>query len=141
MARIQGVELQDSWRVIYALTKIKGIGWSLAEEVVEALNIDKSTRISDLSTDQISKISSKLDDYPIEGELVRQVKANISRLKRTGAYRGVRHARNLPVRGQRTKSNARTKRGKRKTVGAFKKEALVKMQSGAKVKEKEEKKG
>ena len=69
-----------------------------------------------------------MEEYPIEGDLTRQVRENLARLKQTGSYRGVRHSRALPVRGQRTKTNARTKRGKRKTVGAFKKEALVKMQ-------------
>lgn len=126
--RISGVELQDNWKVDYALTKIKGIGWSLSEEVLKALKIGNTKRVSELTSKEISKIISKMEEYPIEGDLTRQVRENLARLKQTGTYRGIRHSRALPVRGQRTKTNARTKRGKRKTVGAFKKEALVKMQ-------------
>lgn len=126
--RISGVELQDNWKVDYALTKIKGIGWSLSGEVLKALKIENTKRVSDLTSKEVSKIASKMEEYPIEGDLTRQVRENLQRLKQTGAYRGIRHTRALPVRGQRTKTNARTKRGKRKTVGAFKKEALVKMQ-------------
>lgn len=125
--RISGVELQDNWKVDYALTKIKGIGWSLSGEVLKALKIENSKRVSDLTSKEVSKIASKMEEYPIEGDLTRQVRENLARLKQTGTYRGVRHTRALPVRGQRTKTNARTKRGKRKTVGAFKKEALGKM--------------
>lgn len=125
--RISGVELQDNWKIDYALTKIKGIGWSLSGEVLNALKIENTKRVSELTTKEVSKIASKMEEYPIEGDLTRQVRENLQRLKQTGTYRGVRHTRALPVRGQRTKTNARTKRGKRKTVGAFKKEALVKM--------------
>lgn len=128
MARIAGVELQDNWRVPYALTKIKGVGWSLSENILDSLSIDKSKRVSDLASEEVSKIATKLEKHSIEGEVIRQVRSSIARLKNTGSYRGIRHSRGLPSRGQRTRSNARTKRGKRKTVGAFKKEALVKMQ-------------
>lgn len=127
MARIAGVELQDGWRVDYALTRIKGIGWVLSNKILEALKIDPSKRVSKLSPEDISGIAGRLEEYPTEGELVRIVRSNISRLKAIGAYRGTRHARNLPSRGQRTRTNARTNRGKRRTVGAFKKEALAKM--------------
>jgi small subunit ribosomal protein S13 len=128
MARIAGIELEDNWKVDYALTKIKGVGWPLAKEILETLKIDSSKRISNLTPDEVSKISAKLEEYPLGGELVRQVRANIARLQTIGSYRGMRHTRNLPARGQRTRTNARTKRGKRKTVGAFKKEILTKMQ-------------
>jgi small subunit ribosomal protein S13 len=128
MARIAGVELQDNWKVDYALTKIKGIGWSLSEDILKSISMGKNKRVSDLTPADISKIASKLEKHTVEGELLRQVRTNIARLRTTSAYRGIRHARGLPSRGQRTRSNARTKRGKRKTVGAFKKEALVKMQ-------------
>lgn len=128
MARIAGVELNSNWKVDYALTKIKGIGWALSRQVLNSLKIDKAKRISDLSPEEVSKIASKLEEFPIEGELIKQVRENIARLKSISSYRGTRHARSLPVRGQRTRTNARTKRGKRKTVGAYKKEALVKMQ-------------
>jgi len=128
MARIAGVELEDNWRVAYALTKIKGIGWSLSEKILDSLKIGSSKRVSDLTSDQIAKIVSRMDEYAIEGDLIRKVREDIARLRTTGSYKGIRHARGLPVRGQRTRTNARTKRGKRRTVGAFKKEALIKTQ-------------
>lgn len=131
MARIAGVELEDKWRLPYALTKIKGIGWSLSQKIIKELKLDTSKRVSDLTADEVSKIASEMEKYPIEGDLVRQVRGNIQRLKTISSYRGVRHSKNLPARGQRTRSNARTKRGKRKTVGAFKKEALTKLQRPA----------
>lgn len=136
MARIVGVELQDSWRIDYALTKIRGIGWSLARKILNLLGIEPSKRVSDMAPEEVAKIASKVEEYPVEGELARQIKANISRLQAIGAYKGIRHARNLPVRGQRTRTNARTKRGKRKTVGAFKKEILTRMQPGSEKQEK-----
>lgn len=128
MARITGVELQDKWKVDYALTNIKGIGWSLSKKILKALDIDETKRVSDLTSEEISKIAGKIDEYPTEGELARQARNNVSRLKTISSYKGIRHSQGLPVRGQRTRSNARTKRGKRRTVGAFRKEALVKMQ-------------
>ncbi len=128
MARIAGIELQDNWRLEYALTKIKGIGWSLSKEILASLKINPSKRVGDLKSTEIAKIISKFGEYAIEGELLGQIRGNISRVKNIGSYRGMRHTRGLPSRGQRTKTNARTKRGKRKTVGAFKKEALVKTQ-------------
>jgi small subunit ribosomal protein S13 len=137
MARIAGIELQDKWKIDFALTKIKGIGWSTAEKVLDKANIDSSKRVKELNQDDISKIASAIEDKPIEGELVRQVRKNIQRLQQIGSYRGQRHKKNLPARGQRTKTNARTKRGKRKTVGAFKKEALVKQQPTRKEEDKE----
>ncbi len=125
--RIAGIELQDNWRVGYALTKIKGIGWSLADAILENAQIAEGKRIGGLTTAEIAKISGNLEKYLTEGELVRKVRGDIQRLQLIGSYRGIRHQRNLPVRGQRTRSNARAKRGKRKTVGAFKKEILSKM--------------
>ena len=136
MARIAGVELQDNWKVGFALTKIKGIGWPLSKKTLTNLKLDDGKRVSELTSDEISKLASEVEKYPIEGELIRQVKGNVQRLKTIGSYRGVRHVRGLPVRGQRTRSNARTKRGKRKTVGAFKKEALSKLDQKTSEKEK-----
>ncbi len=126
MARISGIELKDNWRIDYALTRIKGIGWAVSEKLLESIKFDPTRRIKDLSIDELNKISGKIEEFPTEGDLLRRVKANITRLQAIGSYRGVRHTKGLPVRGQRTKTNARTKRGKRKTVGAFKKEALAK---------------
>lgn len=132
MARISGIEINDSFRIDYALTKIKGVGWSSSKKILSFLKIDPSVRIKDLSAEIISKITSKIDENPSEGELLRRVRANITRLSNIGSYRGTRHSKGLPVRGQRTKTNARTKRGKRKTVGAFKKEALAKQKTESK---------
>jgi small subunit ribosomal protein S13 len=131
MARIAGIELPEGSRVDYALTRIKGIGWTLSKDILTSLKIDLAKRVKELTPEEVAKISNKLEDYSLEGELARQVRVNIDRLKAINAYRGLRHARNLPVRGQRTRTNARTKRGKRKTVGAFKKEILSKMSTGA----------
>ncbi len=129
MARIAGVDLQDNWNLDYALTNIKGIGWSRSKMILEDLKLDAKKKVSELSPEEISQIASAFEDFAIEGDLARQIKGNITRLKQVSAYRGVRHSRGLPVRGQRTRTNARTKRGKRRTVGAFKKDALVKMQA------------
>ena len=126
MVRVAGVELQDKWKVGYALTNIKGIGWSLAEKILASSKIGDDKRMSDLSTKDLSKITKELDKYPIEGEVIRKFRADVQRLQQIGSYVGIRHQRGLPVRGQRTKTNARTKRGKKKTVGAFKKEELTK---------------
>ena len=140
MARISGVELQDDWKLDFALTRIKGVGWPLSAKILDSLKFKSTLRVSDLKSEDISKIATKLEDFTTEGDLLRAVKGNVARLQAIGAYRGVRHARGLPVRGQRTRTNARTKRGKRKTVGAFKKEVLTKMGTNAEG-GKEEKKG
>lgn len=130
MARISGVDLQDNWRVIYALTRIKGIGWSLSKNIITDLKLGEAKRVKDLSRDEVAKLANILEKYSLEGQLITTVKTNVARLKSIGSYRGVRHARALPARGQRTRRNARTKRGKRKTVGAFKKEVLAKLDKG-----------
>lgn len=132
MARISGIELNDKWRIDYALTRIKGIGWSMSNKVLEMLKFDPSRRVKDLSPEEINTITGKVEEFPTEGDLVRRVRSNINRLQAIGSYRGARHTKGLPVRGQRTKTNARTKRGKRKTVGAFKKEALAKASAAKK---------
>src|SRR3990170_8148672 len=126
MARISGVGLQDNWKIGFALTKIKGLGWSLSKKVLQNLKIEVNKKVKDLPSEEVSNIASEIEKFVIEGDLIRQVKANIQRLKTIGSYRGIRHTRGLPTRGQKTRRNARTKRGKRKTVGAFKKEALAK---------------
>ena len=132
MARIVGVELQDNWKVDYALTKISGVGWALSRKILDTMKISSDKRVSDLTTVEITKIVSELENYPIEGELKRIIRSNISRLQAIGSYRGVRHSKGLPARGQRTRSNARTKRGKRKTIGAFKKKDLTKIKQAKK---------
>ena len=130
MARIAGIDLQDNWKVDFALTKIKGLGWPLSKKVMKDAGIDPGKRISDLKDDEVNKITAELEKYQIEGDLLRAVRGNIQRLQVIGSYRGSRHTKGLPVRGQRTRTNARTKRGKRKTVGAFKKEILSKLTAG-----------
>ena len=133
MTRIAGIDLQDNWKVDYALTKLRGLGWTLSNKVLKDAGVDTKKRVSELTGDDISKIGTELEKYKIEGDLVREVRENIQRLQVIGSYRGIRHTRSLPVRGQRTRTNARTKRGKRKTIGAFKKEVLSKMSTpGAK---------
>ncbi len=126
MARIAGIDVQDKWKVDFALTKIKGLGWTLSKLIIKNSGVDPKKRVSDLTADDTAKISTEIEKYAVEGDLVRAVRGNIQRLQAIGSYRGMRHSRSLPVRGQRTKTNARTKRGKRKTIGAFKKEALAK---------------
>ena len=132
MARISGIEISDKFRIDYALTRLKGIGWTKSIEILKGAEIPEAKRLKDLTAEEISKISAELEKHTTEGDLIRQVRENISRLRNIGSYRGVRHTRGLPVRGQRTKSNARTKRGKRKTVGAFKKEMLAKTEANKK---------
>jgi len=132
MARISGQELNEKDRVLYALTKIKGIGMSLSHKIMKDAGISEDKRMRDMSPEDISKITEAVEKYPVEGDLVRRVRGNITRLQQIGSYRGLRHSKGLPVRGQRTKTNARTKRGKRKTVGAFKKEVLAKQTANTK---------
>lgn len=137
MVRIIGVNLPDDKRVEYALTLIYGIGWSNAKKILAAVNIDRDKKVKDLLEDEIKNIQNEIEKkYKVEGDLKEEVNTNIKRLKDIGSYRGIRHIRNLPVRGQRTKSNARTKRGKRKTVGALKKEDQTKLQERQKVSQK-----
>jgi small subunit ribosomal protein S13 len=131
MARLSGVELNDNWKIDYALTRLKGIGWPLSERLLGELKMDGHTRMKELSAEDLSKLGAKLEEFQIEGELIRLVRGNITRLQNIGSYRGLRHSRGLPSRGQRTRRNARTRRGKRKTVGAFKKEALAKQAAPA----------
>ncbi len=121
MARIAGVELPKNKRVDIGLTYIYGIGQTLSKRILANTGIEPSIRVKDLKETEISRIQSEIQkEYKVEGELRRIVQNNIRRLIEIGSYRGFRHRRGLPVRGQRTKTNARTKRGKRKTVGASK---------------------
>lgn len=129
MTRIAGIDLPENKRINYALTLIYGIGWKRAESILKNSGVEKSKRTKDLSDNEIAKVTKVIESYTVEGDLRREVRQNIQRLKNINTYRGLRHAKNLPVRGQRTKTNGRTKKGKRKTVGAFKKEALAKITS------------
>lgn len=125
--RISGVNIPDEKRVDIALTYLYGIGRSNVFDVLEKANVDGSKRVKSLSEDEQKRIQKVLEGYKMEGDLRVEVAANVKRLKEIGSYRGMRHAKNLPVRGQRTRSNARTKRGKRVTIGAIKKEVAQKM--------------
>ena len=117
MPRVAGVDIPNDKPIRIALRYILGIGPSSAEEICTKVDLDPQIRAKDLTEEQLSKIASVLDsDYIIEGSLRRQVQQNIARLRDINCYRGLRHRRSLPVRGQRTKTNARTKRGPRRTV-------------------------
>ena len=122
MARIAGIDIPPSKRLEIALTYIYGIGPSTAKQIVHDSRLNADTRVKDLSEEQVNHLREIIDkDYKVEGDLRREVSMNIKRLTEIGCYRGVRHRRGLPVHGQRTKTNARTKRGTRRTVGAHKK--------------------
>lgn len=125
--RISGVNIPDEKRLDIALTYLYGIGRGNVVEVLKSAGVDGAKRVSTLSEDEQKKIQKALEPYKTEGDLRVDVVDNIKRLKEVGSYRGNRHTRGLPARGQRTKSNARTKRGKRVTIGAIKKEVAAKM--------------
>jgi len=125
--RVAGVNIPDEKRVDIALTYIFGVGRSVVYEILEKAKIEPSKRTKQLTEEEIIRIQKTLDAYKIEGDLRADRVSDIKRLRDINAYRGVRHTRNLPVRGQRTRSNARTKRGKRITIGAIKKEIAEKM--------------
>lgn len=122
MARIAGVDLPKNKRGVVGLTYIFGIGSSRAEEILAKANIDVHTKVKDWNDDNIRDISGMIqNEYKVEGELRSEVQLNIKRLMDIGSYRGVRHRKGLPVRGQRTQTNARTRKGKKKTVANKKK--------------------
>jgi len=122
MARISGVDLPNNRKVIYALLAIYGIGPTLARKIVDSVSVPPDKKTDDLTEGEVLKLQKEVEKYSVEGELRRVVSQNVRRLEEIGSYRGLRHKRGLPVRGQRTRSNARTKRGGRQTVGAIKKE-------------------
>lgn len=122
MARIAGVDLPRDKRVEIGLTYIYGIGKATSQAILEKTGINPDTRIKDLTEDEVGKIRKTIEaDYAVEGDLKREVSLNIKRLMEIGSYRGIRHRRGLPVRGQKTKTNARTRKGPKKTVGRKKK--------------------
>ena len=130
MARLLGINLQPTERVEYALTHFYGIGWRTSTQILKNLKISQAKRVKDLSEEELRQIGLELEKgRNVEGNLREEIQENIKRLREIGTYRGIRHIKGLPVRGQRTKSNSRTKRGKRKTVGALKKEAWAKLET------------
>ncbi|NLD10574.1 30S ribosomal protein S13 [Aminicella lysinilytica] len=127
MARIAGVDLPRDKRVEIGLTYIYGIGRTTANDILKKAGVNPDTRIKDLTEDEAGKIRKIIDaDYMVEGDLRRETSMNIKRLMEIGSYRGIRHRRSLPVRGQKTKTNARTRKGPKKTVGRKKKEGGLK---------------
>ncbi|MBI2039994.1 30S ribosomal protein S13 [Candidatus Microgenomates bacterium] len=127
MARIAGVDLPENKRVDIGLTYIFGIGRSNVLQIISSAKVDSSKRIKDLTEDEVNKLQKAVEQFKVEGDLRREIEQDIKRLEEIGSFRGLRHRRGLPVRGQRTRSNARTKRGKRKTVGTVRKEVMAKM--------------
>ena len=122
MARIAGVDIPREKRVVVSLTYIHGIGPSSSQQILSAANVPQATRVRDLTEEEVNRLREVIDKrFKVEGDLRREVSMNIKRLMEIGSYRGVRHRRNLPVRGQRTKTNARQRRGPRKTVGVRRK--------------------
>ena len=122
MARIAGVDLPREKRVEIGLTYIYGIGRVSSNKILEAANVDPSIRVKDLTDDEVKRISAVIDEtMMVEGDLRRDVALNIKRLQEIGCYRGIRHRKGLPVRGQKTKTNARTRKGPKRTVANKKK--------------------
>ena len=126
MPRIAGVDIPDNKRIDIALTYIYGVGRSNVESVLSEANVKADTRANKLTNDELSRISRVLDRINTEGNLRKLVRDNIQRLQRIGSYRGSRHAAGLPSRGQRTRTNARTRRGRRQTIGAVSKDQAQK---------------
>lgn len=120
MARIAGVDLPRDKRVEIGLTYIYGIGLTLSKKILEVTGIDPDVRVKDLTEDDVAKIRNALDEYKVEGDLRREESLNIKRLVEIGSYRGKRHRAGLPTRGQRTKTNARTRKGPKKTIAGKK---------------------
>ena len=121
MARIAGVDLPNEIRVEIGLTYIFGIGVSTSKKILAATGVNPDTRVRDLTEDEVSKLRAEIDKYNVEGDLRRDVALDIKRLMEINCYRGLRHRRSLPVRGQRSKTNARTRKGPKKTIANKKK--------------------
>ncbi len=135
MPRIAGIDIPEKKRVDISLTYIYGIGRTNVYDVLKKAVIEPAKRVHDLTTEEVARLQKVVESLKVEGDLRKAVALNITRLKETGTYRGMRHSRGLPVRGQRTRTNARTKRGKRMTIGALKKEVLAKVDAAKKEKE------
>lgn len=131
MLRLVGIDLPENKRIEVALTYVYGIGPKISQTLLTTCKIDGNIRAKNLTADQVAKLQKALESFKVEGDLRKEIRENIQRLKRISSYRGSRHSAGLPVRGQRTRTNARTLRGKRKTIGAMKKEDAAKV-GGAK---------
>ncbi|KUP04645.1 30S ribosomal protein S13 [Bacillus coahuilensis m2-6] len=121
MARIAGVDIPREKRVVISLTYIYGVGKNTAQKILAEAGVSEDTRVRDLTEEELGKIRDIVDTYKVEGDLRREISLNIKRLMEIGSFRGIRHRRGLPVRGQNTKNNARTRKGPRKTVANKKK--------------------
>jgi len=129
MPRIAGVDIDEQKKVPYALSGIYGIGLTTANQICADTSVDPNKRARDLTPDEVARIQRILEKFNTEGDLRRIINDNITRLKRTKSYRGLRHIMGLPVRGQRTRVNARTRRGKRRTVGSMTKDMAAKVET------------
>ncbi|BAC12099.1 30S ribosomal protein S13 [Oceanobacillus iheyensis] len=121
MARIAGIDIPRDKRVVISLTYIYGVGKTTAQQILKEAGVSEDTRVRDLTEDELGRIRQAVDQYNTEGDLRREVSLNIKRLIEIGSYRGIRHRRGLPVRGQKTKNNSRTRKGPRKTMANKKK--------------------
>ncbi len=126
MVRIAGVDLPKEKRTDIGLTVLYGVGRKNVAKILKEAKVDPAKRIKDLTDEEVARLSKAVDKLAVEGDLRKKISEDIQRLKSIGCYRGIRHAKGLPVRGQRTRTNARTKRGKRKTIGALKKDMMAK---------------
>ena len=131
MPRLAGVDIPNEKRIEIALTYIYGIGSKVAKNVLKQARVDIGIKAKDITSEELKRLQAVIETIPTEGELRKQVRDNIETLKRSQAYQGLRHSMGLPVRGQRTRTNARTRKGKRKTIGALSKEAASKLETPA----------
>jgi len=131
MPRIAGIDIPNEKRIDIALTYIFGIGDKVAKDILKEAKVDPNIRTKNLTSDEFKSIQTAIEALPTEGELRKIIRNNIETLKRIQAYRGLRHSMGLPVHGQRTRTNARTRKGKRKTIGAISKEAATKTETPA----------
>lgn len=127
MPRIAGIDIPDQKKVLFSLQYVYGVGPKIAADVTREANVDPDKRARDLSADEVNRIQRVLERYTTEGNLRRVINENVDRLKRVHAYRGLRHMAGLPSRGQRTRSNARTRRGAKRTIGSMTKEMAAKL--------------
>lgn len=129
MLRLVGIDLPENKRIEVALTYVYGIGPKISQKILEMTKINGNARAKTLNATDVAKLQKAIEEFKVEGDLRKDVRENIQRLKRIGSYRGSRHSAGLPGHGQRTRTNARTMRGKRKTIGAMKKEDAAKVET------------
>lgn len=132
MLRLVGIDLPENKRIEVALTYIYGIGPKIAKGLLSSAKINPDTRAKELTAQEVAKLQKLIESVKVEGDLRKEIRENVQRLKRISSYRGSRHNAGLPVRGQRTRTNGRTLRGKRKTIGAMKKEDAAKLEAAKK---------